>query len=71
LFLPIVDSDPSRIGLEGIGASLLGIGVIDAGGRVKAVLDSVETGVFLIAIGVFLAVVGVEGAGLGELVDFF
>jgi hypothetical protein len=71
LFLPIVDSDPSRIGLEGIGASLLGIGVIDAGGRVKAVLDSVETGVFLIAIGVFLTVVGVEGAGLGELVDFF
>jgi hypothetical protein len=71
LFLPIVDSDPSRIGLEGIGASLLGIGVIDAGGRVKAVLDSVETGVFLIAIGVFLTVVGVEGAGLGESVDFF
>lgn len=71
MFLPSVDSDPWRIGLEGTGASLLGMGVIDAGGRVKPVLDSVETGVFLIGIGVFLAVVGVEGAGLGELVDFF
>jgi hypothetical protein len=66
-----VDSDPWRTGLEGIGASLLGMGVMDAGGRVKAVLDSVDTGVFLIIVGVFLAVVGVDGAGLGELVDFF
>jgi Na+/H+ antiporter NhaD/arsenite permease-like protein len=71
LFLPTVDSDPSRIGLEGIGASLLGTGVMDTGGRVKAVLERVETGVFLIAIGVFLAVVGVDGAGLGESDDFF
>jgi hypothetical protein len=40
------------------------MGVMDAGGLLKAVLDKVETGVFLI-------VVGVDGAGLGELVDFF
>jgi hypothetical protein len=64
LFLPTVRSSSCRIGLEGAGASLLGIGVMDAGGRVKAVFDNVETGVFL-------AVVGVDGAGLGELVDFF
>jgi hypothetical protein len=71
LFLPCVDSDPWRMGLEGIGASLLGMGVMEAGGRVKAVLDRVETGVFFIIVGMFLAVVGVDGAGLGELVDFF
>jgi hypothetical protein len=59
------------MGLEGIGASLLGMGVMEAGGRVKAVLDRVETGVFFIIVGMFLAVVGVDGAGLGELVDFF
>jgi hypothetical protein len=37
---------------------------MDAGGLVKALLESVETGVFL-------TVAGVEGVGLGELVDFF
>jgi hypothetical protein len=40
------------------------MGVMDAGGLVNAVFDSVETGVFL-------TVVGVDGAGLGEAVDFF
>jgi hypothetical protein len=64
LFLPTVRSSSCRIGLEGTGASLLGIGVMDAGGLVKAVFDSVGAGVFL-------TVVGVAGAGLGELVDFF
>jgi hypothetical protein len=64
LFLPPVSSESCRIGLEGIGASLLGMGVMDAGALVNAVLDNVETGVFL-------TVAGVEGAGLGELVDFF
>jgi hypothetical protein len=64
LFLPIVDGDSCRIGLEGIGASLLGTGVMEAGGLVKADFDSVE-------MGVFLTVVGVDGAGLGEFVDFF
>jgi hypothetical protein len=59
-----MDADSCRIGLEGMGASLLGMGVMDAGGLVKAVLDSVETDVCLI-------VAGVEGAGLGELVVFF
>jgi hypothetical protein len=52
------------IGLDGTGASLLGMGVMEAGGLVNAVFDSVETGVFL-------TVAGVDGAGLGELVDFF
>jgi hypothetical protein len=64
LFLPCMDTDSCRIGLEGMGASLLGMGVMDAGGLVNAVLDSVDTGVCL-------TVAGVEGAGLGELVDFF
>ena len=64
LFLPTEESCSCRIGLEGTGASLLGMGVMDAGGLAKAVLDSVETGVFL-------TVVGVDGVGLGELVDFF
>jgi hypothetical protein len=60
----MVDGDSCRIGLEGIGASLLGTGVMEAGGLVKADLDSEETRFFL-------TVLGVEGAGLGELVDFF
>jgi hypothetical protein len=64
LFLPIVEGDSCLIGLEGIGASLLGTGVMDAGDLVKADFDSVDTGVFL-------TVAGVDGAGLGELVDFF
>jgi hypothetical protein len=64
LFLPSVSSESCLIGLEGTGASLLGMGVMDAGGLVNAVLDNVE-------MGVFLTVAGVEGAGLGELVDFF
>lgn len=64
LFLSPTGSESCRVGLDGIGASLLGTGVMDAGGRVKAVLDSVETGVFL-------TVAGVEGAGLGELDVFF
>lgn len=52
------------IGLEGMGASLLGIGVTDAGGLENAVFESAETGVFL-------TVAIVDGAGLGELLDFF
>lgn len=64
LFLPTMDSGSSFIGLEGTGASLLGTGVMDAGCLVKAVLDNLETGVFL-------TVAGVEGAGLGELDGFF
>jgi hypothetical protein len=64
LFLPCGVSCSSRIGLDGTGASLLGTGVMEAGGLVNAVFDSVETGVFL-------TVAGVDGAGLGELVDFF
>ena len=64
MFPPTEESCSCRIGLEGTGASLLGMGVMEAGGLAKAFLESVETGVFL-------AVVGVDGAGLGELVDFF
>jgi hypothetical protein len=64
LFLPMVEGDSCRIGLEGTGASLLGTGVMDAGGLLKADFESVGTGVCL-------TVAGVDGAGLGELVDFF
>lgn len=64
LFFPGVVSKSERMGLDGIGASLLGTGVMEAGGFVNADFESVETGVVLD---------GVEavGAGLGELVDFF
>lgn len=64
LFFPSAESCSCLIGLDGTGASLLGTGVTDTGGRVKAVLDRME-------IGVFLTVFGVDDAGLGELVDFF
>jgi hypothetical protein len=64
LFLPLVESSSCFIGLEGMGASLLGMGVMDGGGLEKAVFESFETGVFL-------TVAGVDGAGLGELLDFF
>lgn len=64
LFLPTVTTSSCRIGLDGTGASLLGMGVMDAGGWVKEVFDSVDTGVFF-------TVVGVDGAGLGEFVDIF
>jgi hypothetical protein len=47
-----------------MGASLLGMGVMDAGVLANAVFESLETGVFL-------TVAGVDGAGLGELLDFF
>lgn len=62
LFLSLVESS-CFIGLEGIGASLLGMGVTDAG-RLERAVESFETGVFL-------TVAGVDGAGLGELLDFF
>lgn len=52
------------MGLESSGASLLGIGVIDAGGVAKARFPNVDAGVFF-------AEVGSDGEGLGELVDFF
>jgi hypothetical protein len=60
----MVEGDSCRIGLESTGASLLGTGVMDAGGLLKADFESVGTGVCL-------TVAGVDGAGLGELVDFF
>lgn len=64
LFLPLGESSSCLIGLEGTGASLLGMGVVDAGGLANAVFESDESGVFF-------AVAGVGGAGLGELLDFF
>jgi hypothetical protein len=52
------------MGLEGPGASLLGTGVMDIRGLVKAVFDSVDTGVFFDDVAII-------GPGLGELLDFF
>lgn len=49
----------------------MGTGVMDARGLLNAVFDSVDTGVCLTVPGVVLTVAGVDGAGLGELVDFF
>lgn len=67
LFLPAatgVSSSTCRIGLEGSGASLLATGVRAGGGRENDFFDDV-------GVGVCFAGVGWDGAGLGELVDFF
>ena len=66
LFRPAtgVSSSSCRMGLEGSIASLLGTGVRDGGGRVKDFFEKVD-------VGVCFAGVGCDGAGLGELVDFF
>ena len=66
LFLPAtgVSSSSCRIGLDGSIASLLGTGVRDGGGLEKDFFDNVD-------VGVCFAGVGCDGAGLGELVDFF
>jgi hypothetical protein len=52
------------IGLEKSGASLLGTGVMSAGGLFNALFASLDVGVLLTG-------VASDGAGLGELVDFF
>lgn len=66
LFLPVATGVTSscRIGLEGSIASLLGTGVREGGGRGNDLFESV-------GVGVCFAGVGWDGAGLGELVDFF
>lgn len=54
LFLPAatgVSSSSCRVGLEGSGASLLGTGVIDGGGRENEFFDNVGVGVCFTGVG--------------------